>query len=78
LWLGLPVVLLGSFLLSLAEVRSNHVVWQKVFGEHGDGSAVARFMAATAGWFLVLVPHVLLLLDSLNRLQNFTIPPIPR
>jgi tetratricopeptide (TPR) repeat protein len=78
LWLGLPVVIVGSFLLSLAEVRSNHIVWQKLFDEHGDGSTFARLVAAAAGWFLVLVPHVLLFLDSLNRLQNFTIPPIPR
>lgn len=77
LWLGLPLVVLGSFLLSLAEVRSNHVVWQKVFDEHGDGSHFARFVTATTGWFLILIPHVLLVLDSLNRLQNFKIPPMP-
>ena len=77
LWLGLPLVIVGSFLLSLAEVRSNHVVWQKLFYEQGDGSSFARFVAATAGWFLVVVPHVLLVLDSLNRLQNFKIPPMP-
>jgi tetratricopeptide (TPR) repeat protein len=77
LWLGLPLVILGSFLLSLAEVRSNHAVWQKVFDEHGDGSSFARFVTAAAGWFLILVPHVLLALDSLNRLQNFRIPPMP-
>lgn len=77
LWLGLPLVVLGSFLLSLAEVRSNHFVWQKVFDEHGDGSNFARFVTAATGWFLVIVPHVLLALDSLNRLQNFKIPPMP-
>jgi tetratricopeptide (TPR) repeat protein len=77
LWLGLPLVVLGSFLLSLAEVRSNHMVWQRIFDEHGDGSDFARFITAATGWFLVLVPHVLLALDSLNRLQNFKIPPIP-
>jgi len=77
LWLGLPLVVLGSFLLSLAEVRSNHMVWQKIFDEHGDGSNFARFITAATGWFLVLVPHVLLALDSLNRLQNFKIPPMP-
>jgi tetratricopeptide (TPR) repeat protein len=77
LWLGLPLVILGSFLLSLAEVRSNHVVWQKVFDEHGDGSNFARFVTAATGWFLILIPHVLLALDSLNRLQNFKIPPMP-
>ena len=75
LWLGLPVVVLGSFLLSLAEVRSDHVVWQKLFSEQGDGSSFARLMAAAAGWFLVLLPHLLILLDSLSRLRNFTIPP---
>jgi tetratricopeptide (TPR) repeat protein len=77
LWLGLPLVVLGSYLLSLAEVRSNHAVWQKVFDEHGDGSSIARFITAATGWFLVLVPHVLIALDSLNRLQNFKIPPMP-
>jgi tetratricopeptide (TPR) repeat protein len=77
LWLGLPLVILGSFLLSLAEVRSNHVVWQKVFDEHGDGSHFARLITAATGWFLVIIPHVLLILDSLNRLQNFKIPPMP-
>jgi len=75
LWLGLPVVILGSFLLSLAEVRSNHLVWQKLFSEHGDGSAFARLVAAGVGWFLVLLPHALIILDSLKRLQNFKIPP---
>lgn len=74
LWLGLPVVILGSFLLSVAEVRSQHIVWQKLFSEDGDGSAFARLIAAAAGWFLVLLPHVLIILDSLNRLQNFKIP----
>jgi tetratricopeptide (TPR) repeat protein len=77
LWLGLPLVVLGSFLLSLAEVRSDHVVWQKVFDEHGDGSNFARLITAATGWFLVIIPHVLLALDSLNRLQNFKIPPMP-
>lgn len=77
LWMGLPLVLAGSFLLSLAEVRSDHVVWQKLFSEQGDGSPFARLVAAATGWFLVLIPHVLLLLDSLNRLRNFKIPPMP-
>lgn len=75
LWLGLPLVIVGSFLLSLAEVRSNHILWQKLFSEHSDGSSFARLVAAAAGWFLVLLPHVLILLDSLNRLQSFKIPP---
>lgn len=77
LWMGFPLVILGSFLLSLAEVRSNHIVWQKIFEEHGDGSDLTRYITAATGWFLVIVPHVLLALDALNRLQNFKIPPMP-
>jgi len=77
LWLGLPFVIAGSFLLSLAEVRSNHIIWQKLFDEHGDGSQFARLATATAGWFFIIIPHILLFLDSLNRLRNFAIPPMP-
>jgi hypothetical protein len=75
--LALPLVVVGSFLLSLAEVRSNHIIWQKLFDEHGDGSQSARLVTATAGWFCVIIPHILLFLDSLNRLRNFAIPPMP-
>jgi tetratricopeptide (TPR) repeat protein len=75
--LGLPLVILGSFLLSLAEVRSDHIIWQKLFDEQGDGSQFARLVTATTGWFLIIIPHILLFLDSLNRLRNFAIPPMP-
>jgi tetratricopeptide (TPR) repeat protein len=77
LWLGLPLVITGSFMLALAEVRSHHMIWQRIFQEQGDGSFLARSLTAATGWFLVLVPHVLLLIDSLNRLRNFVIPPLP-
>ena len=77
LWLGLPIVALGSFFLSLAEVRSHHFVWQKLFYEQGDGSQFARLLTAAMGWFLILLPHILLVLDSLHRLQNFRIPLMP-
>ena len=50
LWLGLPLVALGSFLLSLAEVRSDHIVWQKLFSEHGDGSSFARLYSSSMIW----------------------------
>jgi tetratricopeptide (TPR) repeat protein len=76
-WLGFPWVILGSFLLSLAEVRSDHTIWKKLFYEQGDGSASARLATAAAGWFLIILPHVVLILDSLNRLQNLKIPPLP-
>jgi tetratricopeptide (TPR) repeat protein len=75
--LGLPFVVVGGFLLSLAEVRSNHIIWQKLFDEQGDGSQFARLVTAAAGWFFIIIPHILLFLDSLNRLRYFAIPPIP-
>ena len=77
LWLGLTLVVLGSFLLSLTEVRSSHIVWEKLFNEQGDGSQFARLVTASLGWFFIIIPHILLFFDSLNRLRNFTIPPMP-
>jgi tetratricopeptide (TPR) repeat protein len=77
LWLGLPLVILGGYLLSLAEVRSSHMLWQRVFNEQEDGSPFARLVTAATGWFLIIVPHLLLVIDSLKRLQNFEIPPPP-
>jgi len=77
IWLGLPIVIIGSFLLSLAEVRSSHAIWQKLFDEQGDGSPFARLVTAAVGWFLIIIPLLLLTLDSLGRLRNFKIPPMP-
>jgi tetratricopeptide (TPR) repeat protein len=77
LWMGLPWVFAGSFLLSISEVRFHHPIWRKVFGERGDGSSFARTMTAAAGWLMVIFPHLILLLDSLNRLRTFVIPPEP-
>jgi hypothetical protein len=48
-----------------------------LFAETGDGSSFARLVTATAGWMFVIFPHLLLLIDSLNRLLNFRIPPEP-
>jgi hypothetical protein len=77
LWLGLPWVFGGSFLLSLSEVRSRHTIWNKVFSERGEGSSFARVITAIAGWIMVILPHIILLLDSINRLRMFVIPPEP-
>lgn len=77
LWLGLPIVALGSFLLALSEVRTRHVIWEKLFQEEGSGSGFARSVLAIAGWVFVIVPFALLVLNSLARLQNFQIPPQP-
>jgi len=77
LWLGLPFVGLGNFLLALSEVRIEHVIWQKVFLEDGTGSGFARVVIAVTGWVLIVLPFGLLLFNSLARLRDFQIPPEP-
>lgn len=78
LWLGIPVVALGSFLLTVASLRVRHVVWRRWFGDHHSrGSDVMRGLVAATGLMMVLAPHLLLVLDSYARLQTFQIPAIP-
>ena len=77
LWIGLPVVGLGSFLLALSEVRTRHVIWEKIFLEEGSGSHFARTVLMVAGWVFVILPFALMILNSLARLQHFQIPPEP-
>ncbi len=77
LWLSLPIVVLGSFLLALSEIRTRHAIWEKLFMEDGSGSDFARIVLAITGWVFVLIPFGLMLFDSLGRLHNFKIPPDP-
>ena len=77
LWLGIPFVTLGSFLLALSEVRTRHVIWERIFLEQGSGSGFARMVLAVAGWLLIIIPFALIVFNSLARLQNFQIPPEP-
>ena len=75
LWFAFPWVVLGSFLIAVSEVRYRHVIWRKIFQETGDGSLIARIAVGTAGWLMIFIPLTLLLIDSLNRLSVFQIPP---
>lgn len=78
LLLGLPPVAAGSFLLAIAENRARNPFWKAVFAEeNGSGSDLARTRAFIGGWMLVILPHVLMLAEAVNRLQNFQIPPFP-
>ncbi len=77
LWLALPIVVIGSFLLALSEIRTRHAIWEKLFMEDGSGSDFARVVLAITGWVFVLIPFGLMLFDSLGRLHNFKIPPEP-
>ena len=75
LWFAFPWVVLGSYLIAVSEVRSRHLIWKRLFLENGDGSFFARVVVGTVGWLMVLIPLMLLIADSLNRLSDFTIPP---
>jgi len=78
LWIGIPMVIFGSFLLTVAGIRSRHAIWQRWFGEpDGRGSNVTRVLVAVSGWGMVLTPHLLLMWDSFMRLQTFQTPFIP-
>ena len=78
LWLGIPFVAFGSFLIALSEVNARHPIWKALFEEENSkGSGFARFMAGLMGWMLVVIPHLMLIGDSLLRLRNFQIPPMP-
>lgn len=78
LWLGIPLVALGSFLLTVAGVRVRHAIWRRWFGDReGRGSDVMRALVAVTGLMMVLTPHLFLAWDSYLRLQTFQIPAIP-
>ena len=78
LWIGIPPVMFGSFLLAVAGIRSRHAIWQRWFGEQeGRGSTAARALVAIAGWMMVLTPHLLLIWNSYLRMQTFQTPTIP-
>jgi tetratricopeptide (TPR) repeat protein len=75
LWTGLIWISIGSFFLALGEIRSQHVIWTKVFSSNSaGGSSLARFLVGATGWLLISISLLILLLDSVNRLRNFTIP----
>jgi thioredoxin-like negative regulator of GroEL len=78
LWIGIPLVALGSFLLTVAGLRSRHPIWKKWFGDQNErGSSAARVLVGTAGWMLVLAPHLMLALNSYLRMRYFQTPTIP-
>lgn len=78
LWFGLPLVMIGSYLLAVASVRVQHAIWRKWFGDPiGKGSDMMRALVTAAGLVLILAPHVFLAIDSYLRLQIFQVPAIP-
>jgi len=72
-----PWVVLGSYLVAVSAVRSRHLIWKRLFLDSGDGSMLARMVVGALGWIMILIPMLLIMIDSLNRLSVFQIPPRP-
>jgi hypothetical protein len=77
LWFAFPWVVVGSYFVAVSDVRSRHLIWKRLFLESGDGTMLARIVVGVIGWIMILIPLTLILLDSLNRLSVFQIPPRP-
>lgn len=78
LWLVIPIVILGSSLLAIGGLNSRNSLWQNILGDLSNKALVNGFrsLAGFVGWVMVLTPNIFLVLDSINRLQNFQTPPI--
>jgi tetratricopeptide (TPR) repeat protein len=77
LWLGFLWVLVGGFLVALASVRSRHRLWSMIFGDASSGGTPkSRLVLNAAGWALILLPHLLLVVEAVYRLLNTKIPVI--
>ena len=61
------LVLIGSFLLAAASVRSGHFIWEKLGSAGGRGSKALRLFVGAMGVFLMFVPFVLLSLEAFLR-----------
>jgi tetratricopeptide (TPR) repeat protein len=77
-WLGFPAVVLGSLILALAAVPAQQQSWRRIFGGGtGKGDRAARLAASLIGWTIILLPHLFLVTEAIQRLQEFEIPPFP-
>ena len=77
-WIGIPIVIIGGFMIAVSGATSNHNIWRELFGEQaGRASSSARILVGISGWLMVFAPQMMLVLDSITRLQHFQIPPLP-
>jgi tetratricopeptide (TPR) repeat protein len=78
IWMGMPVVAAGSFLIAMSGVGSTHLFLRNTIRSSGGAGLKTRRMTLTlAGWLLILVPYALILLNAMIRMQTFEPPPLP-
>ncbi len=71
LWLGLPVVGVGGFMIALASVQSHNRIWSVLFKSPGaSATTTSRFAMAVIGWVLVLFSYAFLFLSAVFRFWN--------
>jgi len=75
IWLGFPLVILGGFLLAISEIRFGNVILKKMLLKDRNETGSVQMVAAAVGWLLIVIPMVLIVLDSMRRLAIFQIPP---
>jgi len=75
LWLGFPFVLLGGFLLAISETKQGNLIMKKMILDDENEVGFMRTVAASAGWMMIVVPMILIVLDSIHRLAIFQVPP---
>ena len=69
LWLGVLLTLIGGFLVAVANVRSRHMIWEKLFDDPGGGGTpLARLTVSLAGWLLLFISYAYLMQISFERL----------
>jgi hypothetical protein len=70
LWVGVVLTFGGGFLLAVADVRSRHAIWVKLFDDPGGGgSPLARVTLSLAGWLLLFISFTYLFQISFERLS---------
>ena len=71
LWVGLPLVVLGGFMIALASVRSHNRLWSMLFNNpEATATPVSRLLMTIGGWTLVLLPYSLLFISATVRLLD--------
>ena len=69
LWIGLPWVVLGGFMIAFSSVRSHNRLWATIIGNpKANPTPASRFIMSLAGWILVVLPYTVLFVSAIFQL----------